>query len=129
MFTEAKPPLEELAHFGTKGMKWGVHKTHGTHEFNKKFNTPEKRATEIHRARASVAKSKAKAEKAKGTPQAKKLKDAHLKNPDRATALRITKGEKAVRALLYAFVPVPVVPAAVAANTVVRVGRRRKLEP
>lgn len=129
MFDTEKPSLEELQHFGVKGMKWGVHKTHGTHEFHRKFNTPEKRATEIKRARRSVAKSKAKAEKAKGTPQAKKFKDLHLKNPDRATALRMTKGEKWVHGILYAAVPLPVVPVAIGTAATIRVGRRRKLEP
>lgn len=61
-----KPPLDELAHFGIKGMKWGHHKAQPTggggatskpsnrqlnKEFRKKEN--EKRNSEIDAARAN----------------------------------------------------------------------------
>ena len=126
---EVKPGSPaELVHFGVKGMKWGVRKSAGTHKFHAENPTPQKRAVAIEKARKSVKKTKT-AYKSEADPEKrKKLKDVHLKNPDRPTALRLKKGEKIVAALLYAATPSIVVPAAVAGTTAVRVGKRRGLE-
>lgn len=118
----------ELVHFGTKGMKWGVRRTQGTHQFKKDFPTAGARANEIRRARASVRKDQTKMETATNPAKRKAATKVYLKNPDRATALRITRGEKVVLGILYAATPTVVVPAAVAGFTAVRVGRRRALE-
>jgi hypothetical protein len=129
VITEEKPGTPaELVHFGVLGMKWGVRRSQGTHSFKAKNPTAAKRAAEIGRARASVKKTKT-AYKAETDPgKQKQLKDVHLNNPDRATALRLTKGEKIVAGLLYTLAPIPVVPLATGVTVAVRTGKRRALE-
>jgi hypothetical protein len=129
VITEEKPGTPaELVHFGVLGMKWGVRRTQGTHSFTAKNPTAAKRAAEIGRARESVQKTKS-AYKAESDPgKRKQLKDVHLNNPDRATALRLTKGEKIVAGLLYTLTPTAVVPLAVSTTVAVRTGKRRALE-
>ncbi len=116
MITEEKPgsPGEMLAHFGVLGMKWGITRSKGTKEFKAKFTTPQARAGEIQRARGVVAKQKAQGKIA-----------GEL---DRATALRMTRGEKYIAGALHALVPLPVVPLAVEAHTLYRVGKRRGIQ-
>lgn len=96
MLHQEKPPLNELTilHFGVRGMHWGIRK-HVS-------------GGEIRRARRSAARTKLAVEDVKAqvrSGQASKetlaqTKLAHLNNPDRATAARITKGEMAVTAIL-----------------------------
>lgn len=96
MIDQSKPPLEELAHSGVKGMKWGVRKERPSaiqvraaqrrHDGAKtKLRQAEKKA-----ARISDPKARDKALKAVG-----KQKLAYLKNPDRVTANRLTAGQAA----------------------------------
>lgn len=119
----------ELVHFGTKGMKWGVHRTQGTHQFKKDFPTAGARFNEIRRARLSVETTKNVYKSAPKGPERQKLKEVHLKNPDRATALRMTRGEKAVYTIFTLGVPVALpISLAVDAAVLSRVGRRRALE-
>ena len=110
-----KPPLDGalLEHYGKKGMHWGQRSSYP--------NT-----TEIQRARGSVNKSLGKytrqrnkavgatIKRAPNAPQqrakAKKLKVAHLNNPDRVTALRLTKGEAVAHGILAVGIT-PLVPA------------------
>lgn len=96
MLHQQKPPLNELTilHFGVRGMRWGIrnHVSGG----------------EIRRARRSAARTKLavddiKAQVRSGQASRETLaqvKLAHLNNPDRATAARVTKGEMAVTAIL-----------------------------
>lgn len=94
-----KPPLmtpeEFIEHHGVKGMKWGVHKAKPT-------------ANDIHDARKRVASqqrsinnqidkvnlSKPGSAQAREAQKLGKMQMDFLKNPDRATALRMTRGEK-----------------------------------
>jgi hypothetical protein len=115
---------EELVHFGTKGMKWGLRKTKGTKDFHAKFVTGKSRASEIHRARVAVSKAKLTYERNPND----KTREAYLNHPDRATSLRLTRGEKVVAGLLYGLTPSVIVPAAVAGTTAYRVGKRRAIE-
>lgn len=131
MLSVEKPgtPAEILEHHGTKGMKWGVRKS--SREFAGRFPTSAARTREIHRARTSVGKSRKKMETAAGGNTAKynKARRAYLNNPDRATAQRMTRGEKVVAGLLYTMAPIPLVPlatAGVVGTTYVKRRRREK---
>jgi hypothetical protein len=119
MLSVEKPgsPAEVLEHTGVKGMKWGVRRTPPSgsrsavsSRFNKRNPSSADKANAIRLARA---KSNLKFEKAvalKGSTQTrasrkaarKEAKLAYKKDPDRAVALRFTRGEKVVTGLLLA---------------------------
>jgi hypothetical protein len=101
---------DELAHFGTKGMKWGVRKTAGTHEFHAKYPTAESRASAIRQSRVNVNKAY--------------MKFANEKNPDKREEL----SEKFAASAVAGLAPTVVAPAAVAGIVGARVGQRRALE-
>lgn len=94
-YGEVKPSLDEFAHYGVLGMKWGKHRAKAT-------------PTEIRKARRNVRNqmeklSDKKAEvkrTGKGEKQLAKMKTDFLKNPDRVVAARLTRGEKAVIMIL-----------------------------
>lgn len=115
-------PADILEHHGTKGMKWGVRKAAkavaGSHrtskEFAQKFPTATSRGKEIRRARMAVNKNVKAIDRAKTPAAHKKAADIYLKNPDRATAKRLTQGEKVTVAVLAGVFGVTgLVPAAV----------------
>jgi len=100
--------LETLNHSGVKGMRWGVRKAETraavarkNASFNRKNPSSRQKADAIRLARAT---SRVKYEKAtalsstKGQRKAAKL--AYMKDPQRAIALRTTRGEKVVLGLL-----------------------------
>jgi hypothetical protein len=102
IYGEEKPNLEELAHYGVIGMKWGKHRV--------KAN-----AAQIRSARRRLGKEqealfekqdnvkslqKGSAARIKGEKELAKQTTAFLKNPDRVTATRLTRGEKAVFLIL-----------------------------
>jgi hypothetical protein len=122
--TEKPGTPEELVHYGVKGMKWGVRRNRGnrplspTKQFKKDFPTARERRAEILRARASVKKADVDFEFAPNRQARIDAANAYLKNPDRATARRLTRGEKVVVALLTP--AVPVLAPAVGANVLIR---------
>ena len=110
MLSVEKPgsPAEILEHHGTKGMKWGVRsKSSKPTSFRKKFPTSGERTVEIHRARASTARAERRIYEQPNKAKRDKLYASYLKNPDRATALRMTRGEKAVMAIIAVGIPGP----------------------
>lgn len=93
-----KPSLEELMHHGVKGMKWGQHKAKPTNSDikNARINTAS-RQRELGRAADQlnlVARSGTEAQKKAAVKNYAKKEMDYLKSPDRATALRMTTGEK-----------------------------------
>jgi hypothetical protein len=119
---------DELAHFGTKGMKWGVRKTAGTHEFHAKYPTAESRASAIRQSRVNVNKAYMKFANEKNPDKREELRKAWVNHPDRPTALRLTRGEKFAASAVAGLAPTVVAPAAVAGIVGARVGQRRALE-
>ena len=123
-------PTEILEHHGTKGMKWGVRQSRQmSKEFGRQFPTGQSRAQEIHRARLTVAQNRLAIDRAK-TPEARKeAAKVYLKNPDRATAKRLTRGEKVtVGVLAGVFGVTGIVPAAVGGAIIGTHAHRRIIE-
>lgn len=107
MISVEKPgsPEEILEHHGTKGMKWGVR--NNTHAFNTKNPTRQMRTDSIKRARAGNIKRATDFRTERDPGKRAQKKQAFLKNPDRATALRMTRGEKVVLGILAVGLPGP----------------------
>lgn len=103
-------PAEILEHHGVKGMHWGIRKSpvrSATRAFNKKNPTGRARARDIRRARANVGVQYTKYKDTPRGPARKKAKLVYLRSPDRATALRMTRGEKATSAILAGAFAIP----------------------
>lgn len=98
---DEKPSLDDLEHHGVKGMHWGQRKARAT--------GPEIRTarSKVHLEADKVRQQAKKAKQAAGTKSASrenaklsKMKVDFLNNPDRATAARMTRGEKFASILL-----------------------------
>lgn len=103
---EIKPPLDELVHFGVKGMKWGVRK--GDHpDVSRATNkVARKDATEFARAKMFYGEGagtrrkliKAKVEsQSKVNPDYKKAFDHHLAQQDLGQHADKARGERKVK--------------------------------
>lgn len=94
-----KPSLDELSHYGVKGMKWGQHKKYSTEEIHNA------RARQLSRAHQLNDKA-AKLNLATGAKKDKLAKDYAKafkelqNNPDRTVGGRMTRGEKAAALIL-----------------------------
>lgn len=100
------PPLDELEHHGVKGMHWGV-RSKSSYPSGKTIRTA-RREVSAHQAAlfgnriATGVRTVQGNKKAVGQLKAahKEIKLSLLKSPDRVTALKLTKGETAVLAVL-----------------------------
>lgn len=118
----------ELVHHGTKGMKWGVRRSPVAQKFNRRHPDSANRADAIRTARGRTLNRAIKVSninKGATKKQKKDLKAAYLRNPDRATALLLTRGEKITIGILAATV-IGAPTAAAAVGT--RVAIRRHIE-
>lgn len=126
-----KPDLNELAHYGVKGMKWGHRRKYTSQDIrdarirnNSRVNMLARAAEEFNFQTSLNPNSK----KTKAALRDFKTIEADfLKNPDRATALRMTTGEKAALAVLAVGVPGPGTGIAISTSTT-RVLARRSQE-
>lgn len=118
MAQTAELGVQFLTHHGVKGMKWG----------HRKHATSAERTRSVRLARAESFKQREAFKTApRGSAQREKAKAAFLRNPDRATALRLTRGEKVTLAILAVAVPGPgTFAAAVTAGS--RVAVRKSIE-
>lgn len=119
MIVAEKPgtPAEVLEHHGVKGQKWGV----------RKHTTSAQRTVSIRRARAQSFKESEEFRTApRGSAARKRAKKVWLNNPDRATQLRMTRGEKVVLGILGLAIPPAGVGIAVGATA--RVATRKHIE-
>jgi hypothetical protein len=100
---EDKPSLEELAHHGVKGMKWGVRRQM-RRERNQQIKTARRnianRQAEIHAIERRANKTKSASERAKLDALSTKKAAELFNHPDQTTAARLTSGEKFTTALL-----------------------------
>jgi hypothetical protein len=123
MIDGEKPTLEELRHHGVMGMKWGKTKTHPTGtQIRKARRDFEGKRNDYWDAQKQVRKTtkRGSAEREAGNKKTADMRLALLKDPDRATAAKITRGEAAIYAA-FALTGVGTIPIAigVGANKVV----------
>lgn len=110
MIVEDKPSLDELAHHGVKGQKWGVR-----HKPTKSDIAGARARNVLTRSKIStqqLAVTSARTDKAVRvqTQKLDKMKASFLKNPDRLTAQKLTTGEKFAAGLFVVATGVGVVP-------------------
>lgn len=97
---------EFIEHHGVMGMKWGKHKAKPTTSDIKtarKHVESQTRKLQDQEDKVVLAKSKSQATSA--TKKLNEMNASYLKNPDRATALRLTNGEKAAALALSLVIP------------------------
>jgi vacuolar-type H+-ATPase subunit H len=106
-----------LAHYGVKGMRWGVRKQRNADIKSARKRVDRKAAQDFDKLgkledKALNAKTSAAREAAtkKLTDAEKQINTAHLKDPDRATAMKMTTGEKVALVLIGGLLTGPVIP-------------------
>lgn len=116
ILNEVNPPLEEaLAHFGVKGMHWGVRRELTGRTTTSADIKKARQRTDVQKRQINTHALRAIATRGSPNPKAAKKAEkdfyqaqaAYLRNPDRATALRMTAGEKAAAAFIGVFAPGP----------------------
>lgn len=123
----------ELNHHGVLGMKWGVSsRSSASRAFARKNPSSRSKAVDIRRARAAQHVKLTKyADQKLGSPERKSAKLVYLKSPDRATSLRMTRGEKVVTGILAVGTAAPtlgVAPAVIGLATTGRFAERKFIE-
>ena len=115
-------------------MKWGVRQKQQrararSKEFERKFPTSKARTQEIFRARKQTHREQKAFERAKDLVEKEKARKVFLNNPDRATAMRLTEGEKWTLGLIAGILGPSVVPSlAIGGATAYRVRQRHRIE-
>lgn len=90
-----------LEHYGVAGMKWGKHRAKAdAYEIRSARARLQAKRHEYSQAKHEVRKTKrGSAERVAAKAHVAKIKSDFYKNPDRVTASRLTRGEKAIVAL------------------------------
>jgi hypothetical protein len=120
-------PEEWLAHYGVKGMKWGQRKAPTSAEIHDARARTASRERELSRQVDRTNLAKPGREQAREAKKLNELTLDYLKSPDRATALRMTKGEKVMNGIIAVGFP-GVGTGAVAVAAGARVAIRKSVE-
>lgn len=101
MMYDGKPSLSELAHYGVKGMKWGVRNATSEKIVTARRNLKNKK-NDIVTAHDTARKTTTKgtAERAAADKRVDAMVRDFNKDPDRVIAARMTRGEKAALTML-----------------------------
>jgi hypothetical protein len=93
---QEKPRLDDLQHFGVKGMKWGVRKQASAADIKGARKRFGRRVDDFHDAGKQLRKTtkRGSAQRAAGQKKLAKTRMSLLNDPDRATSFRMTRGEK-----------------------------------
>lgn len=94
-----KPSLEELAHYGVKGMKWGQRKKYSTEEIHTARIRQRSRVHQLNDTAAKLNLATGKKADTLAKKYAKEMNELET-NKDAAVAARMTKGEKAANLIL-----------------------------
>lgn len=105
---EFETPAEALAHYGVKGMKWGVTNADVRGAPSKAEISDARlrvagKNVKYHQQRAKIKRSDV--GRGQKKDQLKDLKVKTLSDPDRMTAMRLTRGEKAAVAIFTIVAP------------------------
>jgi hypothetical protein len=87
---------EAMAHFGVKGMKWGVRKQASTSDIKGARKRFGRKVEDFHDQKRELRETTRRGTQARaaGEKRLGKLEMKLLQDPDRATAFRLTRGEK-----------------------------------
>jgi hypothetical protein len=112
IYDEDKPSLDELAHHGVKGMKWGQHKKYSKTEIHDARIRQGSRIAQVNETAHKLNLATGKKKDALAKDYVKKLRALET-NPDAPIAARMTGGEKAANIILAG----PIGLIAIAANS------------
>lgn len=100
MIDQTKPPLNELAHYGVLGMKWGHTRARASGgEIRDARERVYQDTRQYKQAKAKASGTADPKKRAAAYRDLKKMDVKRLKNPDRVIANRLTRGEKAIAIL------------------------------
>jgi hypothetical protein len=140
ILNDEKLSMEELAestglkHFGVKGMKWGVRNAPTTGDIKSAREKVSGQRDAVKKQKQRVSNTeKGSAQRASAEKKLSAMKMKLLKNPDRATALRLTRGQKWAVAggMIGGFVVsggTPIVPIGIGAAAATRYALRKNVE-
>jgi hypothetical protein len=99
-------PGDALEHYGVKGMKWGVRRKPSAAEIRGARIRMQEKGLKYQKQREAVKSTKkGSVERAKENQKLGKIKADFLKDPDRVTAMTMTRGEKAATVILGGGLP------------------------